>query len=112
MIIHAHIPKRKRKLNSKHRQQKAAWEELLKKHKVDPKAKSISTAKIPEYKIPVNRSTYHIPSVDSWNGSTTKKETIHYTGDAMIGISTLHKSNAVPIFNKDEAEAVSKMRRG
>jgi hypothetical protein len=111
MIIHQHIPKRKRKITAKAKQEKAQWEVLLKKHKVDLNAKAIPMTKIPEYRIPANRSTSHIPSVDSWNGSTAKKETIQYTGDAMLGISTLHKSNAVPIFNKDEAEAVSKMRR-
>ena len=35
-----------------------------------------------------------------------------YTGDAMIGISVLHKSNAVPVFRQEDAVDISKMRRG
>jgi hypothetical protein len=34
-----------------------------------------------------------------------------YTGDAMIGIGQLHKSNAVPVFKQSDAEDISKMRR-
>lgn len=35
-----------------------------------------------------------------------------YTGTKMIGIATLHKSNAVPVFSEDDAKDISKMRRG
>ena len=34
-----------------------------------------------------------------------------YTGDRLIGI-TLHKSNMVPVFHKQDAEDISKMRHG
>lgn len=34
-----------------------------------------------------------------------------YTGSAMIGIATLHKSNAVPIFQGQDAKDISAMRR-
>lgn len=34
-----------------------------------------------------------------------------YTGTEMIGIAQMHKSNAVPIFNKQSAVDISKMRR-
>lgn len=34
-----------------------------------------------------------------------------YTGSAMIGIATLHKSNAVPVFSEQDAQDISKMRR-
>jgi hypothetical protein len=34
-----------------------------------------------------------------------------YTGDKILGIGTMHKSNAVPIFSDDEAKDISKMRR-
>lgn len=44
--------------------------------------------------------------------NTYKKETPVYTGQAMIGIGTLHKSNAVPIFSTNEAKEISRMRRG
>jgi hypothetical protein len=34
-----------------------------------------------------------------------------YTGTAMLGIGTLHKSNAVPIFTNEEALDQANMRR-
>ena len=52
------------------------------------------------------------PSVSTSGGSCTKP--VHgkvYTGSAMIGIGTLHKSNAVPIFNVEDALEQAKMRR-
>ena len=35
-----------------------------------------------------------------------------YTGDKVLGIAVMHKSNLVPIFNDEAARDVSKMRRG
>lgn len=63
-------------------------------------------------KVPPGRETPRYPSVDSGGGSTTKP--IHgkvYTGTAMKGIGTLHKSNAVPIFTEEEARDQASMRR-
>jgi hypothetical protein len=34
-----------------------------------------------------------------------------YTGTKVMGIATMHKSNAVPVFNSEEAVEISKMRR-
>ena len=34
-----------------------------------------------------------------------------YTGTAIKGIGTMHKSNAVPIFSNEQAVEISKMRR-
>jgi hypothetical protein len=34
-----------------------------------------------------------------------------YTGDKIIGIATMHKSNLVPIFSDADAKAVASMRR-
>lgn len=35
-----------------------------------------------------------------------------YTGDKLLGIATMHKSNSVPIFKKEDAEDIARMRRG
>ena len=35
-----------------------------------------------------------------------------YTGDNCLGIGQLHKSNAIPVFSKEDAIDISKMRRG
>lgn len=50
-----------------------------------------------------------ITSVSSVSG--TRKESPKYTGTYVKGISTLHKSNAVPIVSKEEAIEHSQMRR-
>jgi hypothetical protein len=63
--------------------------------------------------IPPGRETPKIPSLNTWiTGAVTTKQTQHYTGTKLIGIGTLHKSNAVPIFTNDEAKDISRMRRG
>mgnify|MGYP001275068762 FL=1 len=43
------------------------------------------------------------------NGSTAKKEQHVYTGDLIVGIATMHKSNAVPVMNKQQAKDISRM---
>ena len=58
------------------------------------------------------RSTNHIPSLDTGHGIAAKKEVTQYTGTAMLGIGQLHKSNAIPVFSKEDAVDISKMRRG
>jgi len=58
------------------------------------------------------RSTRHIPSLDTGAGIAVKKEVQQYTGTAMVGIGQLHKSNAIPVFSKEDAVDISKMRRG
>jgi hypothetical protein len=63
-------------------------------------------------KIPEGRGTRHLSSIDSGHtGAVTIKQTQQYTGDKIIGIGTMHKSNAVPIFNDEAAKDISKMRR-
>jgi len=58
------------------------------------------------------RLTNHIPSLDTGAGIAVKKEVTQYTGSAMLGIGQLHKSNAIPVFSKEDAVDISKMRRG
>lgn len=60
---------------------------------------------------PYRRETKHIPSLGSGIGTAVKVDDKMYTGDAMIGIGTLHKSNAVPIFKEEEAKDLARMRR-
>ena len=59
-----------------------------------------------------SRLTNHIPSLDTGAGIAAKKEVTQYTGTAMLGIGQLHKSNAIPVFSKEDAIDISKMRRG
>ena len=61
---------------------------------------------------PVYRSTQHIPSFGSGVGVATKQESPKYTGDLIVGIATMHKSNAVPVMRgTKQAEEIAKMRR-
>lgn len=65
--------------------------------------------KLPEYNVSNHRERY--PSqVDT--GVTFAKKPNVYTGDRLLGIATMHKSNMVPVFSQEDAEDISKMRRG
>ena len=109
IIIHTSAPKRKKqKPTANQRELKASWENLLKKF--EPKKVS---AKSGTYTAPTayRRETEYCPSLGSPVGACTKKDTQHYTGSAIVGIATLHKSNAVPVFSQQDAIDISKMRR-
>ena len=47
-----------------------------------------------------------------YNSSMAKKPEKIYTGIEIIGIAQMHKSNAVPIRNKESAIEIARMRRG
>jgi len=93
---------------------KSDWNKL--KTEIDKTAKVIKarplTRPFPTYGPPPGRTTNdHIKSLDTGKGIGAKKDIPVYTGTKMIGIGTMHKSNAVPIFCDDEAKAISSMRR-
>jgi hypothetical protein len=62
-------------------------------------------------KTPPGRETARIESQDTGWVACVKVKDNEYTGDAVIGISTLHKSNGVPVFSRQDAIDISKMRR-
>jgi hypothetical protein len=111
--------KRKIANTKKLRDAKAEHEAWLKKHGIDdaslakklPKDRRgnrVSIHEIPNYQ-------EHAPKVKLSNqvaGSGAKTEEKRYTGTLIKGIATMHKSNAVPIMNKQQAIEVSNMRRG
>jgi hypothetical protein len=81
---------------------------LAKKLPKDRKGNRVSIHEIPDY-------SKNAPTVKLSNqvaGSGAKAEEKRYTGTLIKGIATMHKSNAVPIMNKQEAIDVSTMRRG
>jgi hypothetical protein len=61
---------------------------------------------------PFQRETKRYESFGDGVGVATKKESQKYTGTLIKGIATMHKSNAIPILNKEQAIEVSNMRRG
>ena len=64
---------------------------------------------IPSYKF--RGSENRIPSLGVGVGNATAKDSPVYTGDKMLGVSQLHKSNAVPVFSNEEIINISHMRR-
>lgn len=54
----------------------------------------------------------HIPSRDTGVGVAARPADKVYTGTAMMGVATLHKSNAVPVFSQEDAVEIARMRRG
>jgi hypothetical protein len=115
MIIHTNTPKsKKRKPNAKQRALQASWQDILKKY--EPKKKTNTTTKnsvVGKPPAPFRRTTEHTPSLGViGSGACTKAVSRNYTGTAIIGIATLHKSNAVPVFSQEEAIEISRMRRG
>ena len=113
-MIYTSIPKRKpKKPNAAQRQLAADWDALVKKY--EPKKPVVKKSTNWEYKLstPAGRITsHHIPSRNTGEGIASSKQTMQYTGDKMLGIGTLHKSNAVPVFCNDEAKEMARMRRG
>jgi hypothetical protein len=67
-----------------------------------------------EYSLSTNYrgSENKVQSVEFTGGACSKKVDKKYTGTLVVGISTMHKSNAVPIINQQQAEEIAKMRRG
>lgn len=57
------------------------------------------------------RETVHIPSHRSAGGTTAKKESPEYSGDYIVGIATMHKSNMVAVGKGDCPISYSTMRR-
>ena len=114
MIIHTHQKSKKRKLNAKQRELRDSWNELVQKYAPKKPLKIVKVTASPVVTKQTIRETPNYPSLSSFvpGGGCTKP--IHgkvYTGTAMKGIGTLHKSNAVPIFTDEEARDQAAMRR-
>jgi hypothetical protein len=113
-IIHTHIKKsKKRKMTAKQRELKSSWEAMLKKYETKTtvrKDQSLSST----YSLgkPACRETPKIPSLPFTGAPCYKKPNPVYTGTAIKGIGTMHKSNAVPVFSDEQARDIATMRRG
>ena len=77
-----------------------------------PKKLPVYQQGVLEVVTPFKRTTEHIPSkITTGYASCAKLADKRYTGNNIVGIGTMHKSNAVPIFNNDEAKDIATMRR-
>lgn len=94
-----------------------SWAELQKKWGVEAEQKRQRRAMTAEpltYNLsaPTGRGdTRHIPSLNTGAGVAAAAPAKVYTGTEIIGIGQLHKSNGIPIFKKQDAEDLAKMRR-
>lgn len=100
----------------KFRKAEADWKELKKKlGAVDDLKRQKRALSAPAYVPP--KLTYRgaeeprLPSLNVTLGTCLKIEPLQYTGDRLLGIGVMHKSNLVPIFSEDEARDISSMRR-
>lgn len=90
----------------------AKWDKMPKFSSSKRTVAEESVNVIPVLDAPPGRFTSHgIPSRATPGGSTAKVQSRAYTGDKVLGIATLHKSIAQPVFSSDEAKDVARMRR-
>jgi len=117
-FIEIKLPKKiRRKLpnTAKRRKALANHESWLKKLGLDLKSlkKRLTTwtgYPMPDYSTDPNypKCSDKIPV----SGGTSKKERLIYSGKRkLLGIATMHKSNMVPVFDKEDAKDIAKMRR-
>lgn len=102
----------------KARELKENWQNLLNSHNVVKEVKRKRKTDFVESRlverVPVYRRGYDEPKVTSLpftGDSCVRPADKVYTGDKMIGIGVLHKSNGIPIFSNEEAVDLAKMRR-
>lgn len=101
----------------KARELDSEWRDLKVKWGVEAEEKKRRRALDAEpltYKLsaPAGRETRQIASLDTGHsGAVRTKDIPRYTGTKILGIGTMHKSNAVPIFSDEQAVEISTMRR-
>ena len=107
--------KKKRNLTAQQRALNSEWEAICQKWSSVPKF--ARTAKVKPSVTKPAKAVQAIapaepPSLKSMQGSTAPPTRHQYTGTAIIGLATMHKTNIVPIFSGEQAVAVAQMRRG
>ena len=102
--VQVHGKKRKTKRKPGWQKAQADHDAFLKKMGVTGK-KSEYRAPMPDYSTGPRQTSDAIP------GTCPKGNANQYTGDYIIGIGTMHKSNMVPVTRKEDAKAMAKMRR-
>ncbi len=110
MLVYTHqTSKKTRKQKQKQKLAVSKWKE---KYGVTKERKAFTVLKAPTITVRPGGLDYRSVGSASAALDTFKREVQKYTGDKVLGIATMHKSNAVPIFSNDQAVDVAKMRRG
>jgi hypothetical protein len=94
----------------------ASWSQIQKRWGVEAEERKQKRAFTAPAYVPPKMSSrgadlLNKPSLNTGAGIAARVEDKVYTGTAVVGISTLHKSNGVPVFSKEEAVDISRMRR-
>ena len=116
-FIQIKLPKRiKHKIENSKRNKKALaeYKVWLESKGLDPKTLKKRLKSWPGYPIPNYSTDPNYPKCSDKIpvGTSKKKEPQQYSGERkLLGIATMHKSNMVPVFDKESAEEISKMRR-
>jgi hypothetical protein len=101
----------------KARELEASWNDLKKKWSVEQenrkKKRALEAPVWTEATKVYRRQTEHIPSLNGGRDMSpaAKAPPKVYTGTLIKGIATMHKSNAVPVINDEQAKEISSMRR-
>jgi hypothetical protein len=112
MMIYTRIQKSKVKKRPKaEREQYEKWLESHKPTKILKLAKTSNLLTGYKLSAPAGRETVRLPSLSTGENGGTKAAPKVYTGTKVVGIATMHKSNAVPVFSNEQAVEISKMRR-
>lgn len=132
MTMHLHHPalslngkkKGKQKFRNADEARKAreldeSWKALQKKWGLEQEEKKRKRALSAPVMLPTQAGVYIRdtgPKIPSLNGGmdmspAVKAPTKIYTGTLIKGIATMHKSNAVPVINEEQAIDIARMRR-
>ena len=98
------------------RQEQLRKEKLVRDYEKKFSLGTVTKRKKFEAYVPENnyvRDTVDYPSADASSDSnlTAKPERKEYSGDYLVGIATMHKSNLVPVGKGDDPTHYSTMRR-
>ena len=108
------------KLTTKQQTLQQEWNAIVNKHRAPLekgaiakgiKVKLQSYSKVSDLYIPPDRDSKRYKSVVTLGGHTNKLPDKVYTGDKMLGVSVLHKSNGIPVFRSEDILDIAKMRR-
>lgn len=107
--------KSKKKKSPGWRKAQAEHEAFLRKMGIDPNGSKKKEKVTLEKVKPIERDTtsYNtIPTSDTIPANGSAKQQQQYTGDYIVGIATMHKSNLVPVGRGDDPKEYARMRRG
>ena len=107
--------KSKKKKSPGWRKAQAEHEAFLRKMGIDPNGSKKKEKVTLEKAKPIEPDTtsYNtIPTSDTIPANGPAKQQQQYTGDYIVGIATMHKSNLVPVGKGDDPKEYARMRRG